>query len=258
VTWIIAGDDLAALRTTNAGLARRFFDNPRTYVIGTRQAPNQVPPGYQAQPTLAYASAAALLRDLNAGRIVGTVHAILYDPEYWSKTPASEQRDPNAAMARVAAAAKRERLVAMIAPGRDLGLSPVSSCRKRVGELLDQTYLRCGMPAAAARAPLVIVQTAPDQLSLPALRGFLRAVTGELQTTHPQLVATLSSRPNTAKRPVWPATLVAATRAELGYASGLMLNFTPDKADLLASYLRDLERLGRVAGYNIPGSGRSG
>ena len=256
MSWIISGDELAALRVSNAGLARRFFDNPRTFVIGTIDNQDRVPAGYQARPALLYTSLAKLRKDVTQHRIGDTVHAILYDPEHWSKTPSGEQRDPPSALGQFFRLAHSGGYEPIAAPGRDLTLSPIASCQKRRGEVLDRAFLRCGLPRAANGASLLVIQTAPVQSSICELRVLLRGASNQLAQPAPRLIATLSSDPGGTSGKVWPATLLAATRAMLAYVQGLMLNFSLGQVSLLADYLRDLERLGHVGPFALPGSGR--
>ena len=148
--WIIAGDDLAALRTDNAGLARRFFDNPDTFVVGSRKVPDQVPKGYRSIPILTYASLRSFVADVHSGRVDPRIAAVLYDPESWTRTPTPERRDPLTAMRRFTTLARRWGYGAMLAPGRDLALDGGGSCLKRDHELLDAAFLRCGLIAPQA------------------------------------------------------------------------------------------------------------
>jgi hypothetical protein len=257
VTWILAGDDLAMLRRSNPGLARRFFDNPRTFVIGTEADQNSVPTGYQSVPTVLYSSLATLTRDLDAGNIDRSVDALVYDPEHWAKTPAAEQMAPIQAMNQFVALARSHGYTPIAAPGRDLVLNDRATCHKSAGQLVDQAYLHCQLPKAASNATLVVIQAAPEEDSVPAIRQLLHGVVAQLRGSQPQLITTLSSTSPTPGAQVWPSTLIRATAAELTYADGLMLNFTPQADQLLASYLRDLERLGTIGRYAVPGSGRA-
>jgi len=98
VSWIIGGRQLEELRQDNAGLARRFFDNGDTFVVGTEAQPDMVPKGYRAIPTADYASLARFTSDVGSGKMDPKIAAVIYDPESWSRTPNSEQRTPVTAM----------------------------------------------------------------------------------------------------------------------------------------------------------------
>src|SRR3954452_9099667 len=257
ITWILAGDDLAMLRRSSPGLARRFFDNRRTFVIGTHADQNSVPTGYQSVPTVLYSSLASLTRDIDTGRIDRSVDALVYDPEHWAKTPAAEQVAPIQAMNQFVALARSHGYTAIVAPGRDLVLNDRATCHKSAGQLVDQAYLDCQLPRAASNATAVVIQAAPEQDSVPAIRLLLHGVASQLRGAQPHVITTLSSTSPTPGAQVWPAALIRASAAELSYADGLMLNFTPQAGQLLASYLRDLERMGTIGRYAVPGSGRA-
>lgn len=245
------------LRRSNPGLARRFFDNPRTFVIGTHVDQDSVPTGYQSLPTVLYSSLATLTRDIDGGKIDRSVDALIYDPEHWAKTPPAEQMAPIHAMNQFVALARSHGYTPIVAPGRDLILNDRATCHKSAGQLVDQAYLDCHLPKAASNAALVVVQAAPEEDSAPAVRLLLHGVVSQLRGAQPHVIATLSSTSPTPGAQLWPSVLIRATAAELRYADGLMLNFTPQAVQLLASYLRDLERLGTVGRYAVPGSGRT-
>jgi hypothetical protein len=244
-TWIVSGRSLAALRRSNAGLARRFFDNPRTLVIGEAKAmQNLVPSGYRSIPALSYPSLSEFAADAAAGLITAEVGAVAYDPESWSKTPAAERRDPLAAMRRFTRLARRHGYSPIVAPGRDLALGGEAGCGKRQGELLDQAYLRCGLTAGANGADTFVIQAAPDELEPNKLARLLASAHAQVRSRAPGAltVATLSTDPPGASEPVWPIDLVRAARIEFDQVDGVLFNFNPATMPLAASFLRDLER----------------
>jgi hypothetical protein len=245
LTWIVSGWGLAALRRSNAGLARRFFDNPRTLVVGNATGTqNLVPAGYRSVPALSYTSLAEFSADAGAGGIEAAVGAVVYDPEGWSKTPAAERRDPLAAMRRFAQIARHHGYSPIVAPGRDLALDGDAGCGKRQGELLDQAYLRCGLSAGAAGADTFVIQAAPDELKPNKLARLLASAHGQVRSRAPGTLTatTLSTDPPGASEPVWPIDLVRAARIEFGQVDAVLFNFNPASMPLAASFLRDLER----------------
>ena len=247
--WIIAGDDLAALRADNAGLARRFFDNSTTFVVGSRQRQDQVPKGYRAIPILTYASLRSFVSDVHAGRVDPRIAAVLYDPESWARTPAAERREPIAAMRQFTKLAGDWGYGTMLSPGRDLALDPDGSCTKGDRELLDQAFLRCGLVAQAG-AEVFVSQTAPEELQ-PELADALIDRTDE-RLGGAALFATISTSPPGNGEPVYPIDLVRAARGAIGGgAAGLMLNLGSGDVDLAASFLRDLEREGEIDGVTV-------
>jgi hypothetical protein len=249
VSWVISGDDLTALRVGNAGLARRFFDNSETFVVGSAGEQDAVPRGYRSIPTLSYPSLHAFEADVHRGSIDPRIAAVIYDPENWARTPAAERSSPVAAMHRFARLAARWGYGPILAPGRDLVLAG-SGCAKREGERLDQAYLRCGLTAGAEGAETFVVQAAPIELSPPHLHDLLRGARRQLGRRNPeaQVLASLSTKPPGVKSGVWPIDMVRAAHLELKHFSGIVLNFPATDTDLAASFLRDLERAGPVNG----------
>jgi hypothetical protein len=249
VSWVISGEDLAALRVGNAGLARRFFDNSETFVVGSPGEQDAVPRGYRSIPTLTYASLRKFEADIHRGAIDPRIGAVIYDPEDWAQTPRSERDSPVAAMHRFTQLTARWGYGPILAPGRDLALSG-GSCAKRDGERLDQAYLRCGLTSGARDAEMFVVQAAPVELSLDHLHALLRGARGQLDRRDPeaQVLASLSTKPPGVERGVWPIDLVRAAHLELQHFPGIMFNIAASDTDLAASFLRDLEREGPVGG----------
>jgi hypothetical protein len=249
VSWVISGEDLAALRVGNAGLARRFFDNSETFVAGSPGLQDAVPRGYRSIPTVTYSSLHKFEADIHRGTIDPRIAAVIYDPEDWAQTPASERIAPVAAMHRFTQLTARWGYGPILAPGRDLALSG-GSCEKRQGERLDQAFLRCGLTSGAEDAEMFVVQAAPVELSLDHLHALLRGSRRQLDRRDPevQVLASLSTKPPGVERGVWPIDLVRAAHLELRHFPGIMFNIAAADTDLAASFLRDLEREGPVEG----------
>ena len=249
LSWVISGDDLGALRAGNAGLARRFFDNNETFVIGSPEDQDAVPRGYRSIPTLLYPSLREFEADIHRGSIDPRIAAVIYDPEDWAQTPAAERNSPLAAMHRFTRLATRWGYGPILAPGRDLALAG-HGCAKREGEHLDQAYLRCGLPSGAEGAEMFVVQAAPVELSLDHLHALLRGARRQLRRHsprstgpgQPQHRTTGGGKRRLADRPGPDAHL------ELKHFSGIVLNFPAADTDLAASFLRDLEKEGPVDG----------
>lgn len=247
---MISGNDLAALRVDNAGLARRFFDNSETFVVGSPGGEQDaVPRGYRSIPTLIYASLREFEADVHRGAIDPRVAAVIYDPEAWPRTPARERDAPVAAMHRFTRLAARWGYGPILAPGRDLALAG-GGCAKREGERLDRAYLRCGLTSGAVDAEKFVVQAAPVELDPDRLHALLRGARRQLDRRAPdvQVLASLSTKPPGEEGGVWPIDLVRAARLELKHFPGVMFNFSSGDTDLAASFLRDLEREGPVDG----------
>jgi hypothetical protein len=237
-------------------LARRFFDNSQTFVVGTQAEQDLVPHGFRAIPTVAYASLRAFERDIHFGDVDPRIAAVIYDPEAWERTPDAEQAAPLASMRRFAALAARWGYGPILAPGRDLVLAE-GSCAKREGEVLDQAYLRCGLTHGAIDAEEFVIQAAPVELDLDRLHRLLRGSAAQLRRRAADVgaFASISTDPPESGEQVWPVDMVRAARLELKHVGGLMLNFAPGDRDLAASFLRDLEREGPVGGMLVAARG---
>jgi hypothetical protein len=110
---------VAVNSTVRAGLRRS-----RVYQI---LQPGQRPmSGSGAIPVMHFSSVPSLQAAISGGQLPAGTRAVLYDPERWSFTPVSEQRNPVGAAQRAAAIAHAHSLLLIVAPGLDLvsGLSP--------------------------------------------------------------------------------------------------------------------------------------
>ncbi|MFP5388323.1 MAG: hypothetical protein ACLGG5_03370, partial [Thermoleophilia bacterium] len=172
------------------------------------------------------------------------IHAVIYDPEAWEKTPASERRDPLPAMHRFSRVARSHGYDPIVAPGRDLALREDGGCGKRQGELLDQAYPRCDLTGGATGADTFVIQAAPEELEPTKLSRLLASARAQVRSRAPGTftVATLSTAPPDASEPTWPIDLVRAARIEFEHVDGVLFNFNPATMQLAASFLRDLER----------------
>src|SRR5580693_658414 len=120
--------------------------------------------------TYIYKSYAAFAADVAAGRLPGSVHAVLYDIEKWPATPLGEQRSPQFYMRRFSALARAHGLLPILAPARDLALVPGGSCPKRGSENLSEAYIRCGLASADQGAAALVVQSQTEEFNVTAFR----------------------------------------------------------------------------------------
>jgi hypothetical protein len=77
-------------------------------------------PGVVAEPVVTFASAAALESAVKAGQLPSGTFGVLYDPEAWVFTPATEQQNPVQAATAAAAVAHAHGLRLIVAPALDL------------------------------------------------------------------------------------------------------------------------------------------
>src|ERR1051326_7195230 len=97
-------------------------------------------------------------------------------------------------------------------------------CAKQHGHTISQSYLHCGLPAAAAYAPIYVIQSAAVETNLTALRQLVREAAAQARKANPKVTiyATLSVSPNGTYVP-YTAVLQAA-RAIRPYVQGFEMN----------------------------------
>jgi hypothetical protein len=219
------------------------FAHRVTYVTAADAPPRPVPGlAGTVVPTRLYKSYETFADDAAAGRIPGSVRAVMYDPEKWAATPAAEQREPRAYMTRFSELARAHDLVPILAPARDLVLVRGGSCEKQDGENLNQAYIRCGLATAVRGAGALVIQSQANQFDVAAFRRFVAAVTGRARAVNPRIavLAQLATAPLGQEASV-PQLLVAA-RSVAGIADGLSINVRrsdiPSASELLRSFRR--------------------
>ena len=216
-SWLLARPALATVvanKKVAAGLARSLL-----YEL--------VQPGQQplalagAWPAVVFTSAASLVAAVQSGTLPARTRAVLYDPEAWSYTPASEQRDPVTATARAAAAAHAAGLQLIAAPGLDLTtvLAPGRAAPR------SQLFLELGLAAGfAAHADVLDIQAQSLERDAARYASFVTAAARQARRERPRvgLVAGLSTNPPGGA--VSSKQLVAAIRATRPVVDGYWLN----------------------------------
>jgi hypothetical protein len=187
--WIGTQGTIGRIHNIQDSLAERFFDAPTSYGLGG---------GWQSSvPTESWASASAFIEDLDAGRIASATRAVMYDPEHWLATPVRERRDPVAAMAQFADAAREAGYAVVITPHPNLVDVPRATCGRAPDEAVEVAFLRCGIQAAAARvADVVEVQAQFLQENPSAYRALVERAAEQARAVNPDVIvlAGLSTR----------------------------------------------------------------
>src|SRR5258708_3321387 len=120
-SWIISAGAVQSLEA--AGLstseANYFFNNPRTYIIGSKSSVGFT----QAIGTTYFSSYAAMQTAFASGGLSSGVGAVLYDPEPWSLTPLAEQIAPKAAAAAAEALVHAHNLQFVYTPAESLTIA---------------------------------------------------------------------------------------------------------------------------------------
>ena len=201
VHWIFYKEDFNHLRAEAPGLIRQIIASPGTYVLEHREGGPPLPPQGVTKAT----GLAPALEDLGIA-------------------PAAEQKQPIPAMKGFAHAADVHGYQPILIPGRDLMLVSGAMCAKQPGHTISQSYLRCGLPAAAAYTPIYVIQSAAVETNLPALRQLVQEGAAQARKANPNVTifATLSVSPNGAFAPY--NAVVQAAKAIRPYVQGFEMN----------------------------------
>jgi len=235
---MVKGYPLRMLLAQDERLAHTFVSRT-TYVADTNVSRRAAPRlAGTVEPTAIYMSYAAFARDIAAGRVPRSAHAVLYDIEKWGATPLGEQRSPRVYMVRFSKLARAHGLLPILAPARDLVLVPGGSCVKRQGENLSEAYIRCGLASADAQAGVLVVQSQVEQSDVPAFHDFLVLAARQARAGNPgvAVLAQLATAPLGHAASL--AQLVAAARSVGGFVQGFSLNIRVTDIQIADGLLR--------------------
>lgn len=250
LSLLVSAEDAGQLAAAAPGLARRIIGGPATLVLG----PPPAAAGQAAEPAAlpgraslgaVYTSYATFRQDLASRQIPAGVKAVSYDPELWPATPAREQANPVGYMRLFARAARHAGYTVILVPGRDLMLVPGARCGQRPHETIDTAFLRCGLPAAAARlAPVFEAQVAPEEMQPARAAAFAAACARQARAASPHVavLATLSTVPLGHR--VTGGQLARAAAAIQPFVQGFQLNLTRVSIRPALTLLRRLHRFG--------------
>jgi hypothetical protein len=208
--WIVTGWNIHLLYDRNAGLARHFFNTPKSYGTGIERTANPVIDGMAATPVLWYTSYQKFASDVQSGAITYPYKWVFYDPEGWTHTPLAERQDPGTYMRMFAQLAHAHGLKVIESPARNLGLTAGSFCPKQQGETLDSWYLRCNIAGlAAAYGDAVVIQDQANQKDLAVYQSFFNTAKQQALAANPSipLFPVLSTNRGS------PATMIAAAKS---------------------------------------------
>jgi hypothetical protein len=178
-------------------------------------------PGVVAEPVVTFASAAALKAAIRARQLPPGVFGVLYDPEAWTFTPASEQQDPVRAAAAAAAVAHAHGMRFIVAPAIDLtNVLGSGGTGPRWRQFLSLDLIG----RLAKVADVVELQAQSLEQDTHVYNVFVRAAAAQASTGRPgvDLLAGLSTNPPGV--PVRARTLTAAIRATRSVVDGYWLN----------------------------------
>jgi hypothetical protein len=223
-TMIVNGPILHSVLAKDRHLAGTFARR-LTYVTSSASSPAHVPQlAGTVVPTRIYTSFATLAKDLAAGYVPQSVHAVMYDPEKWAATPVDEQRNPRTYMVRFSQLARAHHLMAILAPARDLVLVPGGSCVKRNGENLNQAYIRCRLATAVTQAGAFVIQSQANQFDVPVFHRFVAFAGKQARAANPEVAvfAQLATSPIGQQATVHQ--MAAAARSVAAIVDGFSLN----------------------------------
>jgi hypothetical protein len=174
-----------------------------------------------AEPVVIFASATALEDAVSGGELPAGTYGVLYDPEAWSFTPVTEQRDPLQAATRAAEAAHAHGLRFIVAPALNLSkvLKP-SSREPRWRQFLDLNLVG----RLARIADVIELQAQSLERDTATYTTFVRTATSQADAANPSIkvLAGLSTNPPGA--PANSQHLTAAIQATQSIVDGYWLN----------------------------------
>jgi hypothetical protein len=222
VRWIFYKEDFNHLRVEAPYLIRQIVASPATYVLEHRAGGPPLPP--KVIPAEMFFSTTDLQAAITHHAVIPGVKYVVDDLEDLATTPTAERRAPITAMKEFAHAAEANGYQPMLVPGRDLMLVPGALCDQQRGFTISQAYLRCGLPEAAAYAPIYVIQSAAVETNLPALRQLVQVAAAQARSANPNvtLFATLSVSPNGAFVPY--TAVIRAAKAIRPYVQGFEMN----------------------------------
>jgi hypothetical protein len=178
----------------------------------------------QVIPAEMFFSSAELQAAIKHHRMIPGVKFVADDLEDLGLAPAVEQKEPIPAMKGFAHAADTHGYQPVLIPGRDLMLVSGAMCAKQPGHTISQSYLHCGLPAAAAYTPIYVIQSAAVETNLPALRQLVQEAAAQARKANPHVTifATLSVSPNGTFVPY--TAVVQAAKAIRPYVQGFEMN----------------------------------
>jgi hypothetical protein len=199
--WIVTTRALQAIEALNPGVAKHFFNTPRTFVVGssaTRLAQLAAP---SALPTAKFTNESTLALEVQGGDLPAGTRAVMFDDEYGGNlTPRAQQLHPGMYYNRAAQAAHAAGLLLVAAPSRNLVYSraPATATGK-----VNSEFLRFGIARAVARyADVYEIDAQGSEARSSSYAAFVQAVSAQAVAVHPgiELLAGLSTNPSGVKQ----------------------------------------------------------
>ena len=237
--WVMTGWNVHQLDQMSPNLAGHFFNTPGSYATGPSTTTSPVGDGFATSGVLVYNSYAQFAADIAHHAIAPSYQWVMYDTEDWSATPSREQQNPALYMQEFGQLAHAHGLKVIEAPARDLGLVPGTACPKTSSENLDQWFLTCHLPAAAAAdADLMVLQDQVNTTNPAAFDDLYTSARAQAQAANPNIIvdAEVSTTYGTATQ--------MATAAQSAHPDGLYISATTTTLRKAKSFLYLMQRAG--------------
>ena len=155
LNWLMPWGQLQWLRQADEGIARRFFDQPSSYVVGSSRFPGSAP--YWACNVLPVFYSFETYATAGQSMTGSAFPLVCADFENWPQTAPNVKRHPESSFWAFAqlASARGQQMVA--APSRDLIYAPGADKPWQWPETINDGYLRCQIPAVASAAAVAFV-----------------------------------------------------------------------------------------------------
>ena len=243
---IVTGSKMSQIRDDDPDLAAYHFDRRRAYAIGNEfDRQNQVPSGYRATPTLKYESYRRFRADVRNGRIERAIEVVIYDPENWEETPDREKRDPKRYLGLFARLARAHGYYTITSPARDLVSVSDALCHQQSGESMGDAFLRCRIPAAAARhANAYKVQAQVYEDDPAAYRSFISRARRQARRANPRVVILSNLATSPADYVATAEMLWSAHEAVQDLIAGHQLNVNTSDLPIAEDFLRMMRDAG--------------
>ena len=174
-----------------------------------------------AKPVVTFASGTALENAVTAGQLPAGTYGVLYDPEAWSFTPVTEQRNPVQAATRAAAVAHSRGLRLIVAPA--LNLTKVLRPTSR--EPRWREFLNLNLVGQLARiADVVELQAQSLERDTATYTAFVRSASLQASAAHPGIMVLAGLSTNPPDAPVDSRHLTQAIQATQSLVDGYWLN----------------------------------
>lgn len=238
--WIFYKEDFNHLNAEAPALIKQIAAGPGTYVLEQRAGGDRLPA--KVIPVQYFFSSAGLQAAIDHHQVIPGVKVVADDLEDFAITPAPERKNPIPAMRGFADAAHANGYRSILIPGRDLMRVPRAVCSQQPGTTISQAYLRCGVPAAAAYAPIYVIQAAAVETNLSALRQLVRNGVAQARKANPRalILATLSVSPNGFHVPY--SAVVTAAEAIRPYVQGFFMNNIRPSDSRMIGFLRAVSK----------------